>query len=66
MKIDKKELKKISYDFRSLGGRIIHAWNMVRIDDYREIEAMTALPGDHPKYIGWVPVERILKQCFPC
>ena len=25
MKIDKKELKKISYDFRSLGGRIIHA-----------------------------------------
>ena len=44
------------------GGRIIHAWDTVRIDDYREIEAMTALSGDHPKYLGWVAVERILKQ----
>ena len=47
----------------SLGdGRIIHAWDAVRIDDYRDINAMTALSGDHPKYIGWVPVERVLKQ----
>ncbi len=47
----------------SLGdGRVIHAWDTVRIDDYLEIENMTALSGDHPKYIGWVPVERILKQ----
>ena len=47
----------------SLGdGRIIHAWDAVRIDGYRDIEAMTALSGDHPKYIGWVPVERVLKQ----
>ena len=47
----------------SLGnGRIIHAWDAVRIDDYRDIDAMTALSGDHPKYIGWVPVERVLKQ----
>ena len=47
----------------SLGdSRIIHAWDTVRIDDYREIKAMTALSGDHPKYIGWVPVERVLKQ----
>ena len=45
----------------SLGdGRIIHAWDMVRIDDYREIEAMTALSGDHPGYIGWVPIESVL------
>ena len=43
-------------------GRIIHAWDTVRIDDYRETEAMTALSGDHPKYIGWVPIERVLKQ----
>jgi hypothetical protein len=42
--------------------RIIHAWDTVRIDDYQEIEAMTTLSGDHPKYIGWVPVERVLKQ----
>ncbi len=42
--------------------RIIHAWDTVRIDDYREMEAMTTLAGDQPKYIGWVPVERVLKQ----
>ena len=23
---------------------------------------MTAFSGDHPKYIGWAPVERVLKQ----
>ena len=47
----------------SLGdGRIIHAWDAVRIDDYRDIDAMTALSGDHPKYIGWVPVDRVLMQ----
>ena len=45
----------------SLGdGRIIHAWDTVRIDDYREIEAMTALSGDRPGYIGWVPIESVL------
>ena len=47
----------------SLGdGRIIHAWDTARVDDYQEIEALTTLSGDHPKYIGWVPVERVLKQ----
>ncbi len=47
----------------SLGdGQVIHAWDRVRIDDYRQIEKMTALTGDHPKYIGWVPLERVLKQ----
>jgi nicotinamidase-related amidase len=28
--------------------------------DYREIEAMTALSGDRPGYIGWVPIESVL------
>ena len=47
----------------SLGdGNIIHAWDTVRIDDYREIAAMTALSGNHPQYIGWVPVDRVLMQ----
>ena len=47
----------------SLGdGRVIHAWDAVRIDHYLEIERMTALTGDRPRYIGWVPVERVLKQ----
>ncbi|WP_022763636.1 hypothetical protein [Butyrivibrio sp. XPD2006] len=41
---------------------IIHSWDTVRIDDYLEVEKMTALSGDHPKYIGWVPVGRVLAQ----
>ena len=43
-------------------GRVIHAWDMVRIDDYLAIEKLTALTGDHPKYLGWVPLERVLNQ----
>ena len=47
----------------SLGdGDVIHAWDAVRIDAYREIEGLTAPSGDHPKYIGWVSVERVLQQ----
>lgn len=47
----------------SLGdGQLIHAWDVVRIDDYLEIERLTALTGDHPKYIGWVPLSRVLMQ----
>ncbi len=47
----------------SLGyGTVIHAWDKVRIDNYLDIERMTALTGDHPHYIGWVPVERVLLQ----
>ncbi len=41
---------------------MIHAWDKVRIDDYRDIERMAALTGDHPRYIGWVPAERVLRQ----
>ena len=43
-------------------GRIIHAWDKVRTDDYREIEKLVALTGDHPKYLGWVPIERVLAE----
>lgn len=43
-------------------GQIIHAWDVVRKDDYHAIEEMTALTGDHPKYLGWVPVARVLRQ----
>ena len=47
----------------SLGdGRVIHAWDKVRIDDYLKIEKLTALTGDHPKYLGWVPLGRVLNQ----
>lgn len=47
----------------SLGdGQIIHAWDVVRTDDYLEIERLMALTGDHPKYLGWVPLDRVLQQ----
>ena len=46
-------------------GRVIHAWDKVRIDDYRAIEKLTALTGDHPKHIGWVPVVRVLAEKNP-
>ena len=51
----------------SLGdGRVIHAWDMVRIDDYLAIENLTALTGDHPEYLGWVALERVLNQNREC
>ena len=43
-------------------GRVIHAWDRVRVDGYLDIERMTARSGDHPRYIGLVPVERVLAQ----
>ena len=43
-------------------GRVIHAWDTVRIDDYLAIEKFTALTGDHPKYLVWVALERVLDQ----
>ena len=47
----------------SLGeGQIIHAWDVVRVDAYTEIEELTALTGNHPKYLGWVPLSRVLAQ----
>lgn len=46
-------------------GRVIHAWDRVRIDDYLEIEKLTALTGDQPEYLGWVPVSRVLAQRKP-
>lgn len=47
----------------SLGdGNLIHAWDKVRIDNYRDLECLTALSGEHPRFIGWVSVERVLRQ----
>lgn len=42
-------------------GQVIHAWDWVRIDDYLAIEALSAA-GEHPKYLGWVPLQRVLQQ----
>ena len=47
----------------SLGeGQVIHAWETVRVDDFRQIENLTSGIGEHPKYIGWVPLKRVLLQ----
>ena len=47
----------------SLGeGNVIHAWDVLRIDPYLGIEALTARGGGHPRYLGWVPIERVLAQ----
>lgn len=43
-------------------GKVIHAWDVIRTDSYIEIESLIALTGDHPRYIGWVPVSRVLAQ----
>jgi len=44
-------------------GTVIHAWDTVRVDGYRDIEKLKAYgTGDSPKYIGWVPVSRVLEQ----
>jgi len=44
-------------------GNIIHAYGKVRIDSYLEVEALAAAQGwTKPKYIGWAPVETVLKE----
>lgn len=42
-------------------GQVIHAWDQVRIDLYLTIETFSTADG-HPKYLGWVPLTRILEQ----
>ncbi|MER5295195.1 hypothetical protein ABT382_24455 [Streptomyces pharetrae] len=51
----------------SLGdGRVVHAWDRVRIDSYVEVQSLTGPPGwDSPAFAGWTPVQRILQGCRP-
>lgn len=48
----------------SLGnGDTIHSWDKVRIDNYLEIQSLEPARGwTQPNFIGWAPVERILKD----
>lgn len=52
----------------SLGdGRVIHAWDRVRIDDYHAVELLPGAPGwTSPRYTGWTPVQRALQGCRAC
>ena len=42
-------------------GKVIHAWDRVRIDGYRDIEQLSAF-GEHPDYLGRALLERVLAQ----
>ena len=39
-------------------GKVIHAWDVVRLDDYLEVQNLKAAEGwTQPKYVGWIPAE---------
>lgn len=43
-------------------GMVIHAWDVIRIDDYLAVQNLKGAPGwTSPEYIGWTPPEVFLK-----
>jgi hypothetical protein len=41
-------------------GKVIHAWDKVRIEQYLAVQGLTPPPGwSQPQFIGWTPIERI-------
>jgi len=46
----------------SLGdGKVIHAWDKVRIDDFLELQKLEPAAGwTSPKYAGWAPLSAVL------
>jgi len=47
-------------------GRVIHAWDTVREDHFLAIERLSGSTGwTSPRYIGWTPVERIMRGYQP-
>lgn len=51
----------------SLGdGRVIHAWDRVRVDDDRAVEDLVPPPGGEPlRSAGWASLERVLRGSVP-
>jgi NlpC/P60 family len=44
------------------GGEVIHAWDKVRIDNYRSLALLTPAAGWEPlHFLGWVPLARALE-----
>ncbi len=41
--------------------KIIHAWDVVRVDDYHAIENLIASDNTHPTYLGWTQPQRFLQ-----
>jgi hypothetical protein len=43
--------------------KIIHTWDIIRIDNYLEIQTLPNAPGwSAPKYLGWTSPEIFLKE----
>lgn len=61
------ELNRWGHIGLSLGdGRVVHAWDVVRVDSIEEVERLSVPPTwTPPSYLGWTPVERILVNARP-
>jgi len=47
-------------------GRVVHAWDEVRVDDATEVEALPPRAGWTPaRLLGWVPLSRVLEGHRP-
>ena len=57
----KDEIKNWGHVGLHIGeGKVIHAWDKVRIDDYLDVQNLSPAPGwSQPQFIGWAPIERI-------
>lgn len=43
-------------------GKVIHAWDRVRLDELYDIEDLKPGPGfEAPRYVGWTPLSVILR-----
>jgi hypothetical protein len=41
-------------------GKVVHAWDTVRIDGYLDVQNLPPAPGwTQPQFSGWAPIERI-------
>jgi cell wall-associated NlpC family hydrolase len=39
-------------------GKVIHAWDKVRVDNYLDVQNLPAAEGwTRPQYVGWIPLE---------
>ena len=47
-------------------GRVIHAWDRVRLDAHRDIEALRPAPGwTAPRWLGWVAIGDVIATARP-
>ena len=47
-------------------GQVVHAWDRVRVDHYLAVPDLVGPPGWAPsRWVGWVPVERVLEGSRP-